>query len=195
MTSQGSSSTSVVNAGASNQGSFPADTESNYMLGSSNKSLKSIHSDVEKSINVEQNMSEEIKNVNLDKQKQMENFLLTANNEYTPEEMKRFLKEGIMADGLRMLKVEDCDWYYDYYQTTKTSNPPVKELKNATVDYYHYTTPFETQLGNINLVMMHSQLNFADNTFAPADRFFKLNAPTQEMIKRAKIQAAKYKNM
>lgn len=128
-----------------------------------------------------------------DKQKMMENFLVSANNEYTPEEMKKFLKEGIMANGYRMMKVENCDWYYDYYQHTKSCTPPVKELNNATVNYYHYTTPFETQLGTINLVMMHCQVNFDDGTYTPADRSFKFNALTPEMIEKARIQAEKYK--
>lgn len=161
---------------------------SNYMLGSSNSSSSFKSQDFSTNKDVEEeNMS------NTNKQKLMEKFLVSANNEYTPEQMKTFLKEGIMASGLRMMKVEDCDWYYDYYQGTKLSVPPVKELNNASVNYYYYTTPFQTQFGNMNLVMMHSQVNFDNNTYTPADRSSSLNAPTPQMIERAKIQAEKYK--
>lgn len=161
---------------------------SNYMLGSSTGSIKS------QDFNTDKEVEQENKS-NVDKKQLMEKFLVTANNEYTPEQMKKFLKEGIMANGLRMMKVEDCDWYYDYYASTKLSVPPVKELKDASVNYYYYTTPYETQFGNINLVMMHSQVNFEDGTYTPADRSFRSNVPTEEMIQRAKIEAEKYKDM
>lgn len=168
------------------QASSRTSKSSNIMLESSSKS------DTSQSSNAQKNIENDIDQYT-DKQKMMEKFLVSANNEYTPEEMKKFFKEGIMANGCRMMKVEDCDWYHDYYQLTKTCTPPVKELNNATVNYYHYTTPFETQLGTINLVMMHCQVNFDDGTYTPADRVYKYNAETPEMIEKARARAEYFK--
>ncbi|KYO01590.1 hypothetical protein PRSY57_0518000 [Plasmodium reichenowi] len=130
---------------------------------------------------------------NEDKEKQYNDFLKSYNAEYSVEQMKNFLKNGITENGVRILTTDKCSWLYDYYRITKTSDPCVKELTgNTTVDYYYYTTPFSTQIGNINLVMMHSQVNFGDGTCAPADRFFKMNSTTPEMIKEAKLKAKNF---
>ncbi|EUD68310.1 hypothetical protein C922_01330 [Plasmodium inui San Antonio 1] len=122
-------------------------------------------------------------------------FLQNSTDEYTIQKMERFLKHGISDNGMRMLTTDTCTWVYDYYKTTKTSSPNLKEFTpGTTVDYYYYSTPFRTQIGNINLVMMHSQVNFEDGTVAPADRVFKMNEITPEKVKAAKVKAREYKN-
>ncbi|GAW81368.1 hypothetical protein, conserved [Plasmodium gonderi] len=133
--------------------------------------------------------------MNDDKINKYRDFLQNSSDEYTIQQMETFLKHGISNNGVRMMTRDTCSWVYDYYKTTKTSTPALKEFTpGTTVDYYYYTTPFRTQIGNINLVMMHSQVNFGDGTSTPADRAFKINAVTPEMVKAAKIKARAYKN-
>lgn len=128
-----------------------------------------------------------------DSEEKFNKFLATNNNDYTVEEMKNFLKNGITKTGLRIMTTNDSEWFYDYYQATKSSVPPITELtEGTTIDYYYHSTPFETQIGNINLVMMCSQVNFPDGTFTPADRSYKANAVTPEMIEKAKEGTKKY---
>ncbi|ANQ08763.1 Uncharacterized protein PCOAH_00029740 [Plasmodium coatneyi] len=130
-----------------------------------------------------------------DKANKYRMFLQNSSDQYTVQQMERFLKHGISDNGMRMLTTDTCSWVYDYYKTTKTSTPNLKELTpGTTVDYYYYSTPFRTQIGNINLLMMHSQVNFEDGTCAPADRVFKMNEVTPEMVKAAKVKARQYKN-
>lgn len=135
----------------------------------------------------------EIPKLGGDSEEGFNKFLRTNNNDYTVAEMKKFLKQGITKSGLRIMTTNDSEWYYDYYQATKSSSPPITELtEGTTIDYYYHSTPFETQIGNINLVMMYSQVNFPDGTFTPADRSFKANAITPEMIERAREGTKKY---
>ncbi|VUZ96452.1 conserved protein, unknown function [Plasmodium vivax] len=130
-----------------------------------------------------------------DKASKYRKFLQNSSDEYTIQQMERFLKHGISDNGIRMLTTDTCTWVYDYYKTTKTSTPGLKEFTpGTTVDYYYHSTPFHTQIGNINLIMMHSQVNFEDGTAAPADRVFKMNEVTPEMVKAAKVKAREYKN-
>ncbi|CAA9988650.1 conserved Plasmodium protein, unknown function [Plasmodium knowlesi strain H] len=130
-----------------------------------------------------------------DKANKYRMFLQNSSDQYTVQQMERFLKHGISDNGMRMLTTDTCTWVYDYYKTTKTSTPNLKELTpGTTVDYYYYSTPFRTQIGDIDLVMMHSQVNFEDGTAAPADRVFKMNEVTPEMVKAAKVKARQYKN-
>ncbi|GAB66879.1 hypothetical protein PCYB_102290 [Plasmodium cynomolgi strain B] len=130
-----------------------------------------------------------------DKANKYRMFMQNSSDEYTIQQMEKFLKYGISDNGMRMLTTDTCTWVYDYYKTTKTSTPNLKEFTpGTTVDYYYYSTPFRTQIGNINLVMMHSQVNFGDGTAAPADRAFKMNEITPEMMKAAKVKAREYKN-
>ncbi|CRH00475.1 conserved Plasmodium protein, unknown function [Plasmodium relictum] len=160
----------------------------------SDKSNKSKKPDVS-----EKNSTSEIAvenfDINDDKEKQYNKFLQCCSNEYSVEQMKKFLKYGITENGIRIMTTDTCSWYYDYYKITKRSTPHLKEFTDgATVDYYYYTTPFPTQMGNINLVMMHSQVNFGDETHTPSDRSFKMNEVTPEMIKEAKIKVNQIKN-
>ncbi|SBT36229.1 hypothetical protein, conserved [Plasmodium ovale wallikeri] len=132
---------------------------------------------------------------NDDKANQYKRFLQNSCDEFTIQQMEKFLKHGIADNGIRMMTTNNCSWLYDYYKTTKTSIPPIKELtEDTTVDYYYHTTPFSTQIGDINLVMMNSRVNFGDQTCTPADRVFKMNAVTPQMIKEAKIKSLRYKN-
>lgn len=110
-------------------------------------------------------------------------------------QMENFLKYGITDDGTKIMTTDNCTWYYDYYKSTKMPYPHhEKELtENTTVDYYYYTSPFNTQIGNINLVMMHSQVNFEDGTYTPTDRVFRNRPPTPEMIENAKLRCEQFK--
>ncbi|CAD2099023.1 conserved Plasmodium protein, unknown function [Plasmodium vinckei brucechwatti] len=139
--------------------------------------------------------SHESFDINEDKEISYKRFIQNARDEYSVQQMEKFLKHGIADNGMRMMTTDTSSWLYDYYKTTKTPVPCcVKELTpNTTIDYYYYTTPFHTQIGDINLTMMHSQVNFEDGTCTPADRIFKMHKITPEMTKQAMIKSLKYK--
>ncbi|CDU19533.1 hypothetical protein YYC_00978 [Plasmodium yoelii 17X] len=133
--------------------------------------------------------------INEDKEISYKRFIQNARDEYSIQQMEKFLKHGIADNGMRMMTTDTSSWLYDYYKATKTPIPcDIKELTpNTTIDYYYYTTPFHTQIGDINLTMMHSQVNFEDGTCTPADRIFKMHKITPEMSKQALIKSLKYK--
>ncbi|SCM23274.1 conserved Plasmodium protein, unknown function [Plasmodium chabaudi adami] len=139
--------------------------------------------------------SHESFDINEDKEISYKRFIQNARDEYSVQQMEKFLKHGIADNGMRMMTTDTSSWLYDYYKTTKTPAPCcVKELTpNTTIDYYYYTTPFQTQIGDINLTMMHSQVNFEDGTCTPADRVFKMHKITPEMTKQAMLKSLKYK--
>ncbi|VWU51924.1 conserved protein, unknown function [Hepatocystis sp. ex Piliocolobus tephrosceles] len=139
--------------------------------------------------------SQEVNSTDKQKKQNKETSSKCNSDEMVVNQMENYLKNGVADNGTKMLTKDTCSWYYDYYKTTKTSYPQgEKELtENTTIDYYYYTSPYSTQIGDIDLLMMHSQVNFEDGTYAPADREFRTNPPTPEMIKKAQQQCIKYK--
>ncbi|PHJ24844.1 hypothetical protein CSUI_001310 [Cystoisospora suis] len=86
-------------------------------------------------------------------------------------EMRVWLKTGVAPDGTRMVMEESWQWPQDYYQATARADVNHECLPpQSAIDYYYWETPFLAHIGNINLVMMHSQVNMPDGTHCPADR-------------------------
>lgn len=86
-------------------------------------------------------------------------------------EMRTWLKTGIAPDGTRMMTDEASQWYQDFYQATVKADTEHECLpEGSLVDYYYWTAPYLAHIGNIDLVMMHSQVNLRDNTHLPCDR-------------------------
>ncbi|PFH37958.1 hypothetical protein BESB_002990 [Besnoitia besnoiti] len=87
------------------------------------------------------------------------------------EEMRTWLKSGVAPDGTRMMTEEAWQWHQDYYQVTVRSDKHHECLPEGSgVDYYYWETPYLAHVGNMNLVMMHSQVNLPDGTHLPCDR-------------------------
>lgn len=86
-------------------------------------------------------------------------------------EMRTWLRTGIAPDGSRMMTDEASQWYQDFYQATITADTEHECLpEGSLVDYYYWTAPYLAHIGNIDLVMMHSQVNLRDGTHLPCDR-------------------------
>ncbi|OEH79075.1 uncharacterized protein LOC34622215 [Cyclospora cayetanensis] len=87
------------------------------------------------------------------------------------KEMRTWLKTGIAPDGTRMMTDEASQWYQDFYQATVQADAEHECLpEGSLVDYYYWNAPYLAHIGNINLVMMHSQVNLRDGTHLPCDR-------------------------
>lgn len=104
------------------------------------------------------------------------------------KEMRTWLKTGIAPDGTRMMTDEASQWYQDFYQATLQADPEHECLpEGSCVDYYYWTAPFLAHIGNMDLLMMHSQVNLRDDTHLPCDR---LREATR-LMKNLDVKAAK----
>ncbi|EPT29445.1 hypothetical protein TGME49_259630 [Toxoplasma gondii ME49] len=87
------------------------------------------------------------------------------------EEMRTWLKSGVAPDGTRMMTEEAWQWHQDYYQATiRSDRHRVCLPEGASVDFYYWQAPYVAHIGDMNLVMMHSQVNLSDGTHLPSDR-------------------------
>ncbi|KAL8453636.1 hypothetical protein Emed_000771 [Eimeria media] len=102
------------------------------------------------------------------------------------QEMRTWLKTGIAPDGTRMMTDEASQWYQDFYQGTLQADPEHECLPEASnVDYYYWTSPYLAHIGNIDLVMMHSQVNLRDNTHLPCDRLREATKSLKNLERKA----------
>lgn len=103
------------------------------------------------------------------------------------EEMRTWLRTGIAPDGCRMMTDEAWQWHQDYYHGTLGADIEHECLpEGSTLEYRYWETPFLSHVGNINLVMMHSQVEMPDGTFLPADRLRAQNLHSKRLQNLAK---------
>ncbi|CBZ52928.1 conserved hypothetical protein [Neospora caninum Liverpool] len=110
------------------------------------------------------------------------------------EEMRTWLKTGVAPDGTRMMTEEAWQWHQDYYQCTVRSDTHHECLpEGAGVDFYYWHAPYVAHIGDMNLVMMHSQVNLPDGTHLPSDRLRAETAQSKRLRqlaeKRTELEA------
>ncbi|KAF8819787.1 hypothetical protein IE077_004009 [Cardiosporidium cionae] len=99
------------------------------------------------------------------------------------DQMKVWLRTGIAPDGTQMLTSQ----VQDVYHGTTHDDPNYESLpEGAHTDYYYWSCPYRSHIGDINLIMMHAQVNFRDQTHMPADRLQEKTRKGKNLLVKAK---------
>merc|ERR1712176_1195555 len=103
-------------------------------------------------------------------------------------EMKTWLRTGVAPDGSRMITNNAVKWNTDYYQVSQRGVHDEGLPKDALVDYYYWSAPYLAHIGELNLIMMHSQVNLPDGTRQPCDRLAQTWARKKSLEEAARLR-------